>query len=313
MAERVASLYAEIGADTRGLQKGLKDTKTGLSAAKFSFTELASAISLAQRAFDIASRVISETAGATVEYNKQIRELTQVTGTGAEEISRIVQVADDWGISIDQVRGALSLMNKNGMKPSIENLAALADEYVNTSDKTKFAEHASKLLGRQYTTLIPLFAKGGDALREQAAAVDDSLIATEKGIQMTRQYELAMDDWNDTILAAKMSIGNDLIPALTSFIKLATGPSADSAADFINTVFAGTIIESGAGKLARAETDYGMALERAAEAQTAFYSGVLMVNELMAEGEPIVYDYVYRVTDVDREARRAAQATENPE
>src|SRR5512139_2434911 len=67
----------------------------------------------------------------TIAYNKTIREMTQVTGLGAEEISRIVQVGDDWGISIEALRTSLAFMNKQGISPSIDNLAKLADEYVN--------------------------------------------------------------------------------------------------------------------------------------------------------------------------------------
>lgn len=311
MAERVASLYAEIGADTSKLQKGLKETKTGLRAAKFSFTELASAVALVDRGLGYVKDAIDQTVGVTVEYTKQIRELTQVTGGTAEELSRVVQVADDWGISIDQVRSALVLMNKNGMAPTIDNLADLADEYVNTTDKTKFAERANQLFGRQYATLIPLFAKGGAALREQAAAVSSSLVVTQKGIRQAREYEVAMDNFGDAVFGAKIALGNQFLPALTKFLQLATSPDADKAAEFINTVFAGTPIESAAGKQARATTMYGQALEDAAAAQTAFYSGVVKVNEMMAESEPIVYDYVYRVTDVDHEASRAAQAVTN--
>jgi len=37
-AQRVASLYAEIGADTRGLKRGLDETKTGLQSAQRKFT-----------------------------------------------------------------------------------------------------------------------------------------------------------------------------------------------------------------------------------------------------------------------------------
>jgi hypothetical protein len=165
-----------------------------------------------------AGAAIKKIADDTAAYNKQILDLTQVTGTGAEEMSRIVQVADDFGIEIGQVRTALVMMNKNGMKPSIENLATLADEYVNTTDKTAFAAKAAKLLGRQYTTLIPMLAKGGDALRDQAAAVDDSLIATDASIKAAEDYRMALDNWNDSVQGLSMTIGNYLLPELTRLL-----------------------------------------------------------------------------------------------
>jgi len=154
----------------------------------------------------------------TEEYNRKVRELSTSIGLSAEETSRIIQVSDDYKISIDQVKTTLAFMTKSGLQPSIENLANLADEFVNTKDKTEFAEKAVKLLGRGWTTLIPILSKGGDAFREQAAAVDESLIATDKSIQASLEYSLAMDALEDRVTSLKLSIGNGLIPVLTDLL-----------------------------------------------------------------------------------------------
>src|SRR4030043_1125502 len=98
--------------------------------------------------------------------------MTQTTGLSADVISRLIQVSDDWGISIDSARAALELMNKKGVSPSIDNLANIADEYVNATNKATFMEEATKKYGRSFGNLVPILAKGGDALREQTAAVD---------------------------------------------------------------------------------------------------------------------------------------------
>jgi hypothetical protein len=108
-------------------------------------------------------------------------------------------------------------MNKQGVTPSIDNLAKLADEYVATSDKSAFAEKAVKMLGRGYQTLIPLLAKGGKALREQTDAIEDGLIATDESIKAAREYEVALDNLDDKLLAVKMSIGNQLLPVMVDF------------------------------------------------------------------------------------------------
>ena len=150
-----------------------------------------------------------------VLYNQMIREMGQVTGLGAEEISRIVQVGDDWLISSDAIRTSLAFMNKKGITPSIENLADLADEYVNTSNKSEFAEKAVTILGRGYQTLIPLLALGGDGLRDATKAVDDNLIATQKSIDATRKYEEMMDTFQDTAKGVGNTLATELIPPLT--------------------------------------------------------------------------------------------------
>lgn len=155
----------------------------------------------------------------TVEYNKQIREMTQVTGLGEEEISRIVQVGDDWGISIEEIRTSLAYMNKSGITPSIDKLAQLADEYVNATNKSAWAEKAVKILGKGYQTLVPLLAQGGDALREATAGIADNMLATDESIEQSREYEVAVDNLTDSWQGFKYTIGNQVIPVLTDLFE----------------------------------------------------------------------------------------------
>src|SRR4030067_43697 len=208
-------------------QKGIKkyqdslDKATGVTStfattatktSKGGITDLWSAFKLVERIGGQVVDVISDIVNETVDYNKTVREMTQVTGWGAEEVSRIIQVSDDWGISINEVRTSLAFMNKTGGTPSIDNLAKLADEYVNTEDKSAFAEKAVKILGRGYQTLIPILAQGGDALRDQAAAIDENMLATEDSIAASREYEVALDTLQDTVTGLKYELGASLKP-----------------------------------------------------------------------------------------------------
>jgi len=124
------------------ISAGMKKITGQFSLGKMALTDLSSGLMLAEKAFGYVKKVIDQTVGITVEYNKTIREMGQVTGLGAEEISRIIQVGDDWGISIDSIRTSLAFMNKKGIEPSIDNLADMADSYVAATDKSKWAEEA---------------------------------------------------------------------------------------------------------------------------------------------------------------------------
>lgn len=204
LKDEASNKFKNIGKSSKDAGINLKD----FAAAAGVVTAGVAALAVAQ----------DQTVGAAVEYAKQVREMTQVTGLSAEEMSRLIQVADDWGIQIGQLRTALAMMTKNGVQPSIENLAVLADEYVNTADKTAFAEKAAKLLGRQWQTIIPILAKGGQALRDQAAAQEEGLILTDQEIAKAREYEKALDDLDDKKKALAVTIGNSLIPAEVDFL-----------------------------------------------------------------------------------------------
>lgn len=204
--------------------KGMSSAAGGLGSAFQSLTGFsigaAGGVAIAGIAIQKATKLVKESIKETVDYNKTIREMTQVTGLNAESISRIVQVGDDWGISIDSIRTSLAFMNKQGITPSIDNLAKLADQYVNSKDKSAFAAEAVKTLGRGYQTLIPLLALGGQGLRDATAAIDDNLIATEENIHSSREYEIALDNLQDQFQAVKYEVGNEVIPVLTDLLEI---------------------------------------------------------------------------------------------
>lgn len=99
MAQRVASLYAEIGADTRGLKRGLDETKGGLQGAKkgmmdfkttaiASFAAIGGAILAAKKAYDFAKE------GAQLEMVRgKFDNLTESIGTTSDALLRKLRSA----------------------------------------------------------------------------------------------------------------------------------------------------------------------------------------------------------------------------
>jgi hypothetical protein len=59
-------------------------------------------------------------------------------------------------------------------------------------------------------------ALGGDGLREATAAIDDNLIATQKSIDATREYEVMMDTFQDTAKGVGNTLATAVIPPLTT-------------------------------------------------------------------------------------------------
>ena len=240
----------KLGKGVSGLEKNWNSLKSNVPGLSNVLALATNPITLVTAGVGAMAAVMKAGVSETVEYNKTIREMSQVTGVLPEELSRIVQASDDWGISIDSVRTALQMANKNGYKPSIEMLAAMADEYVNTTDKQAFAAEAIKVFGKQYATLIPLFSEGGDAIRKNTAATEDNLVVTQQEIDASREYELAVDGLGDAWSGFKQEIGNAVIPTLTELLNkiLATKDANETTmdvADRLTQAFkAGTLTET---------------------------------------------------------------------
>jgi uncharacterized coiled-coil DUF342 family protein len=184
------------------------------------FNLLTNPISLSAAGLGAFIKYVEDATKKTLEYNKQVMEMSQITGLSAEETSRVIQVADDWEIEIGKVSKAMELMNKKGITPSIDNLAELADQYVIATDKSAFMKEASIKYGKSIGDLIPMLAKGGDALREQAASIDDNMIATDASIKASRDFKVQLDNLRDSFTGLEYVIGNDVIPSLTQFFGL---------------------------------------------------------------------------------------------
>jgi hypothetical protein len=213
----------KLGKGISGLEKNWNSMKSNVPGLSNVLALATNPITLVTAGVGALAAVMKAGISETVAYNKTIREMSQITGVIPEEISRIVQAADDWGISIDSVRTALQMANKNGYQPSIEMLANMADEYVNTGDKQAFAAEAIKVFGKQYATLIPMLSQGGDALRANTAAINDNLVVTQKEIDASREYEISVDLLSDTWTGAKQNIGNTVIPVLNDLVEVLTG------------------------------------------------------------------------------------------
>lgn len=179
------------------------------------FTELASKVQLAQQAFAVIMRVVSETVGAFTSYAKTVEDMARVTGSGAEETSRLIQVADDLQISATDLSTALAGAVRKGINPSVDSIAALSDEYLKLQPGLEQSKFLMDNFGRSGLAMARLMEQGGDSIREMGAAVDDSLVMTEDGIKAAQDYALALDTLNDRVEGAKMAIGSKLVPVLT--------------------------------------------------------------------------------------------------
>jgi len=197
--------------------RGVADNTTSAGARmSMSFTELNSIMAIAGQVWGTVQKVAEQTVGAVVDYNKSILDLSLSLGVTTEEASRLVQVMDDFGISQGEVEIALKMMTKNGIQPTIANLAALSDEFNSINDPVERAQRMSQLLGRNWATLTPVLSAGGKTIKGMAAEVGGSLLVTAEAAKQTEAYRLQVDQLSDAWTAAKQSIGLVAIPFLTN-------------------------------------------------------------------------------------------------
>jgi hypothetical protein len=187
-----------------------------LKGVRGSIITLNQGLQLAQSAFSAVSRVVEESVGAYVKYADQVRRLSQLNGTNAEETSRLIQVMDDHKVSTEALMMATRKLSQQGLSLTIDSLAKMSDEYIalgSHADKTKFLLDK---FGRSGMQLAETMEQGGKAIRDQSAAISQNLILTQKQLVAARDYEKQLDELNDTVMGLKVSLGAYLMPAMLS-------------------------------------------------------------------------------------------------
>lgn len=186
--------------------------------ASFSFTELKSGLDLASRGLQLLQKGYDETVGVTMKYAQSVRDLAMVSGTGAEETSRLLQVLDDFQLGAEDVTTAVRKMTSQGLAPTMDTLAKLSDKYLSINDAQERNKFILDNLGKSGLQWVNVLQQGGDKLRAMSDEVSGNLILTDKQVAATEKYRLALDNLNDTLEGTKISIGNQLIPDLTQGI-----------------------------------------------------------------------------------------------
>lgn len=156
---------------------------------------------------------------ATVQYADEVRRLSQISGQSSEETSRLIQLADDYKISTGELTIAMRKLTSEGLTLNVQTLAKLSDEYRSLNPGQERAAFLMEKFGRQGVKFAEIMGLGSGRINELNAGIDDNLILTQKAVDQAREYEKAMDSWEEQTQKLQYALGNQLLPALTSVIE----------------------------------------------------------------------------------------------
>jgi hypothetical protein len=225
VATKVASVFAEIGADTSGLVKGVQNAMRNLNDLAKEFQKLtgisaggALAIAGVGTALIAVGKFAIDAMKETQAYNLSIVDTARVMGTTTEEASKLVQVGDDVRLSQEQIKQAMVIAAKNGIEPTIEGMARLSDKYLALAPGVERDQLLLQSFGRSGADMGKLLEKGGDGIRSMADSIEKGLIVTQQAAIQSQRYYASVDRLNDAWTAFKMNVGNTVIPVLTDIM-----------------------------------------------------------------------------------------------
>lgn len=174
------------------------------------FIEIASAVSLAKQGIELAKQAYEATAGVFLDYAGQVRDMTRATGMSAEETSRLIQVADDVGITYEKLTTSLQLAAKQGIDVSTESLKSLSDQYLALEPGVKRTQFLLETFGRSGADMGKMMELGSEGIDKVNASIEDGLILTEEVLKEARAHEILSDMLGDEIQQKKILAGMTL-------------------------------------------------------------------------------------------------------
>lgn len=180
------------------------------------------ALNLIGQAAQIVNRVVDETVGEFVKYAQEIRTLTQLTGESTEEMSRLIQVADDYKLSVSDLTTASRKLATEGLSLDIETLARLSDEYLRLGSGAERQTFINEKLGRSGLAFTEILSQGSAAILARSESISEMLILDQEAIDKAETYRLAVDDLSDSWEALKVSQGAKMVEFATYALKTAS-------------------------------------------------------------------------------------------
>lgn len=209
--------------DIKNFNKNLGDVGTTSRGLKLSLADLKAGLDLAAQAFQQAQAFAKSFIDPTVELATQVRDLSRAIGATPEEASRLIAAADDMGVSVESLERGLLAAIRRGVEPTIEGIGELADQYNAIEDPIARTKFLLDNFGRSGAELGELLEKGSEGIAELGEQAEKlGLVMDEDALAAAKEYELAMDDLNDSITGLKISIGREALPVLNVFAMAAT-------------------------------------------------------------------------------------------
>lgn len=198
------------GGGIKKLNSAFKEfTGTSIGAA----TALAAAGMATKKIIEYTRQAIDE----TVAYNAAVIDQARLVGLNVEEMSRLVQAADDVFITQEQLKTALTAATRQGIDVSTEGLKKLSEEYLKLDPVAERGEFLLKKFGRSGADMGKLMELGAGGIDKATRSINQSLIVTKESAAKTILYKQALDRLNDSFTGVKYTVGNELLPVLTDF------------------------------------------------------------------------------------------------
>ncbi len=294
-------LYAKITLDKSGVDSGITETQEKLLQAKKNFENVGTAVKNAAKTFATIGAGIGAAGTAAYAFANKVAQngdnidkMSQKLGMSATAYQEWSHIMEHCGTSIDSLQAGMKTLasaaetgndafDKLGLTQ--EKIAGMNQEELfnatiealqNVSSETERTYLAGQLLGRGATELGPLLNTSSEDIEAMRQNLHDmGAVMSDEAVKSGAAFQDALTNLKSAFSGASNSLGEKLIPGITSLMDHLTGFIADGGLDKITTgfknlapVIAGATSAMVAYKSASAISGVIEALTKATQGQT---------------------------------------------
>lgn len=228
-----------IGKEISNTEGFWNKLKVGANGAKGALTDFITSGAGAATTAAVLGAGLYKAVDAAADLGQEVGKLSDATGLTTEQASRWLEVADDMGIGADKVAGLIEKMTKNlGAAPEkfkelgieiqyaadgtadMNATMLLAIDRINAiSDPTKKAKAAADLFGKSWADASELVGMSSSEIKKRLDDVADAKVFSKEDVKASREYRDAIANLEDTLGDLAISIGKELVPAITALAK----------------------------------------------------------------------------------------------
>lgn len=205
--DQATSVLRDIRGQVTGVGEDVRETAPR-------FTELNQSLQLLREAYGALEGVYNETVGALITYTDEVSRLSSITGETPENVSRLLTVLGEFGVSSNDVIVAMRAMRDQGLTPTLETLGALSDQYLALEPGVERANALQEAFGRSGAEFVRVLELGSEGLAARAAAVEDGNVLTQQEIDQARLLETSLAGIHSSYTSLAITLAQTFAPAL---------------------------------------------------------------------------------------------------
>ena len=215
---------------------------------------------------------VGDAVGSFQELGIAVGEFVTQTGTSFEDASRLIETADDLGVSVGDMETAIGRMNRiaedtpakfdaigaavvrnqDGTLNAKDTFLGVVDALGNIQDAGKRADAGFQIFGKGWASIAPLIGAGADDLRARMDSVSESKIFDAGKAQQALALRDAFDNISDATDDLKLKLAQSLAPAIADLAPAignaveALGPLVTGLGDNLTPILEATTTALGA-------------------------------------------------------------------